>query len=512
LKISKKQLSKVHPLLFGLNYITLDNESYDIKDYPFLEEIFNKFVYEETEKEVVIQKAAQMGFSVLAIILSLFVVNNKKSVLYLLATRTDSYDFSASKVNPLIESSDYLTKLFSNATSVQHKRAKNANFYLRGSNSATQLKSISADMLVLDEWDEINKNNSDLAFDRLDASNLKWVLKLSTPTVPDVGIDKSYKETDQRKWFVKCKKCNSEQTPTWPDNVDFENKKYICSECGSEINFNTSKGYWKTTNPKSEKIGYYINQMVSPTKTAEQLINTFKKAKGNQTKLANFYNSKLGLPYMQKGDRISTQQVLSLIDKDLIYTQKERQMGVDVGTYIDYEITELQGNIKKVIKAGRAKKFKELEDLIKQYNVKVAVIDKDPERREAVKLTENVRKKCLVFLCNYQDDMKKEEMKFDKKRNWVSVDRTATMDTSLARFKQNTIKLSPDIPECYATHIHNTIRVIEEKQRNNVKTQIARYRNTGDDHFAHANNYNEIAVYYYKNLYKNNEIGGILIE
>jgi len=45
--------------------------------------------------------------------------------------------------------------------------------------------------------------------ERMAHSELKQVLKLSNPTLPDYGINKAFQETDQRYWLLKCEKCNA---------------------------------------------------------------------------------------------------------------------------------------------------------------------------------------------------------------------------------------------------------------------------------------------------------------
>jgi len=67
-------------------------------------------------------------------------------------------------------------------------------------NSRVSLKSIPVDYIIFDELDEAPQNSIDMAMERMAHSEFKNVLKLSNPTLPDYGIDKTFQETDQRYW------------------------------------------------------------------------------------------------------------------------------------------------------------------------------------------------------------------------------------------------------------------------------------------------------------------------
>jgi len=60
------------------------------------------------------------------------------------------------------------------------------------------LKSVRADMLVLDDLDEAEPQAKAMALERLAHSRFKRIIELSNPSFPDFGIDEAFRRSDQR--------------------------------------------------------------------------------------------------------------------------------------------------------------------------------------------------------------------------------------------------------------------------------------------------------------------------
>lgn len=494
-------LPRASSLHWSREYRILDENYYSIfPDYPYLYDIYDHFVDVEEEKKIAVQKGAQTGLSETAINTSLWFIDNCGDVMYLLPTGGDASDFSAGRFDPALEESDYLNDMFTDVSNVGHKRAGVRNYYLRGTQSKSKLKSVPVDYLILDEFDEMVQDNVALALKRLDASHYKWKFYLSTPTYPDYGINTEYKKSDQRKWFVKCQ-CGKKQSLDFFKNIldyvteedklnNYQDCKLRCRECGSEID--KREGKWQATNPGGKFPGYHINQLMSPTITVQELVDEWFDIQGNISAVEDFYNSRLGLPYVAEGDKLELSDIKDRIKDYKTGDKDKRSMGIDVGNYLHFVISEPDGDNKRTIKIGKITDFDDIQRYIKNYNVNVCVIDCRPETRKARELAEKIDKSdidCTVLLCEYKDGYK-HEYKYDLDNYWLYVDRTEFLDRSLGRFKQRTIKLPINTPDEYKSHLTNLIRVIEEKRSGG---KIARYKNTGSDHYAHANNYDELA-------------------
>ena len=113
-----------------------------------------------------------------------------------------------------------LSKFVQDTDAQTIKRIGKSMLYMRGARStakvggmkrsASALKSIPVDRVVFDERDEMADDMVDLALERMSHSSIKEEVHLSTPTIPDYGVDKLFQQSDQRHWFIKCPKCGGD--------------------------------------------------------------------------------------------------------------------------------------------------------------------------------------------------------------------------------------------------------------------------------------------------------------
>ena len=176
-------------------------------------------------------------------------------------------------------------------------------------------------------------------------------------------------------------------------------------------------------------------------------------------------------------------------------------MGVDVGTpTIHCEITQwifdpsIQSNdlnlnaIAHVLNVVTVREFPELDQLMKQYNIRYCVIDANPETRNSLEFAQRHWGK--VSLCYYGPVNGKNI--HEQTEHKITVHRTSWMDLALGRFHNETIELPYDIDNEYKKHIKAPVRSYEKDQNGNP---VGRYQNYyKDDHYAHARTYNEIAL------------------
>ena len=185
--------------------IVLDGRPFSYERHEYLIE-----PYQDNHPHQVEEKAAQMGLTSKAMLRVVYGARYRgyRGILYLFPNKSDVTDFSKGRIDPLIdENPDTIGKWLTSTDSSNIKRIWNAFLYLRGMKSRVGLKSIPVDLTVFDELDEAPQNAVDMAVERMAHSELKEILKLSNPTLPDYGIDKAFQETDQRYWLLKCEKC-----------------------------------------------------------------------------------------------------------------------------------------------------------------------------------------------------------------------------------------------------------------------------------------------------------------
>jgi hypothetical protein len=74
----------------------------------------------------------------------------------------------------------------------------------------------------------------------------------------------------------------------------------------------------------------------------------------------------------------------------------------------------------------------------------------------------------------------------------VSVHRTSWLYQTLGRYHNGTSLIPADFPTDFKIHIKNLVR--SYKLDNEKSREKAEYKKVGPDHFAHADNYAEIAL------------------
>lgn len=475
-------------------------------------------------------KAAQMGVTEAALDVALYNIDVfRKSVLYLLPKRNpDATDFSKSRFDPAIEQSEHLQKLFSDTNNVSHKQAGNASLYIRGSRSKSAVKSVPVSLLICDEYDEMVLKHIGQALERLSGQDDKQSILLSTPTIPDFGIDEEFKSTTKDHYFFKCPNCSKYIELIFPtdlivtgDSLNDPNLKasyYRCNQCHSPIpqeskelilsTIPTSKyqANWQATeNPNSELRGFYINQFYSTKVTPYEMAQVYIKSEDSKALEQEWWNSKGGLAFIPEGSRISLEHVTNLQSAQISNNDAPQSgfctMGVDQGKKIYYEIDEYQINSDDMgpdinsrttaicRKQGYVLQFEELDSLMREYQIRMCVIDAHPEKRKAQEFMR--RFYGFVKLCFYPVGINGKSINQDEVEQTISIDRSTWIDQALSRIRNKKIIYPKDLTSEYPKHIHALIRRYEFDKMGNP---IIRYQNIGPDHFGHARTYSEAAL------------------
>jgi phage terminase large subunit GpA-like protein len=471
---------------------------------------------------IVGQKSAQMGYTETALNKAFFFIDILKiSVLYLLPSqKPDATDFSSDRFDAALDASAHLKNIFSDVSNTGHKRAGSVNLYIRGSRSRSQMKSVPAGLIVMDELDEFDQNNVELAEERKSGQLRQQIIKISTPTAEGHGINAVYKESSQEHWIFPCPYCGRNTELTFPEclvitaehpqDESILDSHLVCRECGHHLPHETKpewlgNGFWEPTAFGKLSRGFHVNQLYSMQTHPYQIAQKYLKSLTDVTAEQEFWNSKLGLPHVVKGGQITDEDIEACTKG---YRQVDRfsepqivTMGIDVGTFFHYEITQWfakdgtqfdDDTVAKVLAQGKVTRPEELDDLMRTYRVVFCVIDANPERRIASNFAR--RFPGHVRLCFYANGIRGRELRVpaDDYALTVSVDRTSWMDKALQRFKNKSILVPYDLDEEYRSQIKVPARVYRKDQNDNP---VARYiSNEKDDHFAHARTYSEIAL------------------
>lgn len=502
-----------------------------------------KEIYDDDHPFIVIMKPAQVGVSELAITRALHALdvgarywntsNDGLNVGYLFPTQEALYDFSKERISALADESDKLAAFFDDYDDVRFKKAGHSYFYLRGAWSVKALKSFKADVLILDERDEMLPRAVALAVKRLRHSQVKRQFRLSTPTLPDFGIHADYLKSDQREWEVKCSSCDAWNTLNFFRDVKADGTDYddwqrwdeerihraelhvACPSCRAPLSDpdRFGPGRWVARRPEVKRIrGYHVPWFAFPSVSLRELCVAAISTDPEQ--VIEFFRSDLGLPYEPKGSRL-TGEMLKKLSAELEggrlpqgVAWRNVTMGVDVGARFHYRISgEGPGKRRYVLAAGSVKTWDELDRLMADYKVRHAVVDAAPELHGAEAWSSKHKGKVLrayyqplkgdLFRLPSDEERKMHGLKTTKpkqlRKDVVQIDRTMAMDTIYSLVATGG-ELWPaevhDDPEVVA-HMTAPVRVVKTDEDGQP---FATWVHTKPDHVYHAAVYDLVAL------------------
>jgi hypothetical protein len=505
--------------------------------HPFRGPIkFDRFPWQReildiNEGIVTVKKAAQIGFSVAGMIRALYVITERvEDVLYILPTAGLAGDFSQGRLDPLIGLSPHLRDVFATNKVGLKITQELANLYIRGSVSKAGLVSVPIASAVIDEYDRCADNTYALVQERLSGQLNKYLFSLSTPTLPEFGIDKQHSQGTQEEFFFQCPRCSKHITLRWPDNIvitgeysgDPECAKahFICNECKGILPHEDKMEWMSTahwvpaiTNIQGHR-SFHINQMFSTTVTPQELVDAYHKSQLSDLAAIEFKNQKLGEPHIAEGARLTDKIVAECTDKSYRIGEDRPEdssrlicMGIDVGSFLDCWIEEFTydknpGNMPYENSTGRVLQtiriptaddtcWSQAANLMREWQVRHACVDFQPD-------TVNARRFCRAFkgfasMVAYRRGTVGNEIKETEDEQGVkclTVDRTVFLDLALGRFHRKKRIVPVGFPTIAKEHLKAPIRTYEMDE---LGLPRGVYKSIADDHFAHASAYCEIA-------------------
>ena len=200
-------------------------------------------IYRDAHEFVVVQKPAQVGGTELSVNLALWAAATKQggrgNVLYLMPTQENADRLSQRRIAQAIAESPELRKLVDTsaeglrpAQRIQMRSIGPGVVYLAGSDQVSQYTGVDADLVVLDEFDQMKDEVLSNAMARLRSSRLNRIRIISTPTIPEFGINALLMRSDERHYQLFCTSCGVWLEPQFPANVDFERERVVC-DCGA---------------------------------------------------------------------------------------------------------------------------------------------------------------------------------------------------------------------------------------------------------------------------------------
>lgn len=466
-------------------------------------------IYADRSFNITAKKAAQVGFTTYEILKSAHEAKNEGGeyafdIIYVLPTYSDVEQFSGGKTNRIIDNNRCLQDWTKDKDSIDQKRFGRSTIYYRGSWTERTAIMISAKKVIVDEFDKCKQEIVEQYDSRMQANSEARRAYFSTPTLVDFGIDRIFKQSDQKKWnithscgkrFVFDESC-----------INYEKQIYECPKCHQEItDEERDKGEWydRQDNLWTGEIktgdtfsGWWIPLWLNLQFTAKK-IGEYKRTKSAEY----FANNVAGLAYTGSGNKVSAQIIKNCLS-DKVNERKDRIIiGVDTGLPIHYVMANKQGffyyGTCSDPSTGKDP-YMELAELLRKFPSAVLVSDQGGDLIGIRKLQAQFPGR--VFLAWYRSDLKNLELsKWGDGEEYgkVLIDRNRAIQWFIDEMTEKRVTFNGSESDWhdYITHWLNIYRTWEKDESGAIdKTKGFKWERNGPDHWCHASIYARIGL------------------
>lgn len=216
-----------------------------------------------------------------------------------------------------------------------HKTFPGGNIAICGANAPAGLAGRPRRVVLLDEVDRYPASAGTegdpclLAERRTESFWNAVILKTSTPTIKRLSrIEAEFLQTDQRRWFCPCPRCQHHQhlqwsQIRWPEGKP-EDAYLECEGCKAQLDDADRirmirAGEWRPTAPFTGKRGYHLNGIYSPFKAKKgfksrlhQMVAGFIEAKrGGRQALKTWVNTFLAETFEDETEKIESSELFN---------------------------------------------------------------------------------------------------------------------------------------------------------------------------------------------------------
>lgn len=221
-------------------------------------------------------------------------------------------NYSAQVLGPLLQGSTLRKRLKKNDVQTKeiHGDAVDdfRHFFLygvhgggQGDEMAAAVRSLIADSLVLDEYQQMSPDVLDIVDPALYNSPFHRIKLQGTPNVPVGTLDEAWEMSDRRRWLLTCPGCGHEQ-PLTEDSIrqpEGCEAYFGCAKCDTELD--KTAGHWVITAPENSDLrhGYAMCQAMLLDKTAAFVLGKRRKARS----VAKYKNEVWGISYTDTSEQ-----------------------------------------------------------------------------------------------------------------------------------------------------------------------------------------------------------------
>lgn len=499
---TEKMLQVDSGLWAHVNQLQLrDGIKFSLKGMPYLADLIN------CDKRIInVKKGAQVCMTTtfyIDAIHACYYGKYNQNVMYMMPDKVSVEKLCSASFDPIFDCNPWLKKhVTTNNTVMKEINGRSVVFvgaqpkFIGGqAKDSSSLRSMPCDCIFRDEIDLMDKEIAYMSKQRLKRSVFKHERNFGSPTIPGLGIDKLYEESDQRKWQIECKGCGGDTClgETFPCCIKLVDGKWkrVCVHCGDEIF--VADGRWIAEYPERREAGFWIDGLMSPLADLDDYMYDYTHAEGSN--LCEFMRSTIGVATSEDDAQLTEQQVLNKCNDSVIQASSigETVMGCDVEGNILHVVIGLRTGRDSydILNLSTVKDFHELSDLAKQMNVHHAVIDSMPAIHAARDFA--MSQPYSVHLCQY---IKSETGKtqWNNETKIVKVNRTEWCDKVHSIFnpteQQVILPRNTPLVSKYAHQMTQTAKRTESDPRTGIAKPAKWIKlPSKNDHFFHATLY-----------------------
>lgn len=474
-----------------------------------------------------IQKCAQVGFTetFLRYAICFLVLHQGSQGIFTQPTANDMSNFAKSRVDTVFEECPVITKLGAGGVdSVQLKRIGSSFLNLRGTFGSRAAISVPSDMNIYDELCFSNPRVVSQYKSRLQHSEFKIEVNISTPTIVNYGVAALYNNSDQKKIMLKCSHCGHWQELLWPVNLFFrrdgktipysqdafedfvraewEYSAFIgCTKCSREVDRSWAYREWVAMYPERARdldtgvSGYYMSQLDAPFINAIDIIKASDPRTQGYKKVEDFYNFVLGLPY-EGGDSVKITEAvraLATYRMELIPRASGTWIGLDLGNTChlvvikDFYLPDMPHLSIPVVIAKYAIDKDDLEtrlpELINFWGALYVVSDAQPYTTTVEKIAKKFPNRMSVAYFGG-----KPAYALGKENLIVTINRTMMLDQVTEEMPKSQLRVASYLEDAdtFWSHLKNLVKV---KAEDDDGTEYFEYQKVGPDHYGYALGY-----------------------
>lgn len=509
-----KKLTAAHIATYIRTKTKYGTDFYSYKDHEYQETILS-----DTSRDVNVRKCSQVGLSEISARMALALVNviSPYTLAYTLPTAHFAGTFAKTRMDPVIESSKEMKRnVHKTNNNNEVKQFGDSFLFIKGAASSNAPISIPCDHLVHDEVDFSDQEVLGQYVSRLTHSKWKRTHRLSTPTLPNFGIDRYYQESRRHVMMCRCNHCNLHFVPDYYEHVKIPgftrdlrevNKQtltkvrwkeaaVICPGCGKPPSLQPEFREYVCENPDSgfDAAGYQVTPFDAPNIIVPSYL---VEASTKYDRVQDFVNFGLGLPMDDNEATLTRADFTEIFQLFPEPGSTTNVMGVDVGNIYHFVVSAVDayGDMTAIhseeVPMGKAKT--RYHELRREYRVTCTVIDSGPHAETVMSLQEqDVNLFAAVYmhsksiLTHRVVDKEEEASKGMVFERQVNVNRNRAFDGYMNFIRENHLVIK-ECPEKDTIIAHHTsMKRVKVYDSESGEMAYSWQKTDGIDHFHHA--------------------------